>query len=63
MGYTIAAEDMQWLMERVKILKALTEAICLYLSKKICDRTMAFKIITGQLNIYLHRKYLLFIRL
>jgi predicted nucleotidyltransferase/HEPN domain-containing protein len=29
MGYTIAAEDLQWLIERVSILKMLTEEICL----------------------------------
>jgi hypothetical protein len=35
----------------------------IYLSKKICDVSMGFKIIAGQINIYLNRKYLLFIRL
>jgi hypothetical protein len=29
MGYIIAAEDLQWLVGRVNILKALTEEICL----------------------------------
>ena len=29
MGYTIATEDLQWLVERVNILKTLTEVVCL----------------------------------
>lgn len=39
MGYTISAEDLQWLIERVNILKTLTEVVC----KEKIDRFIFIK--------------------